>query len=47
MSKKFLSIDRIARIGVLSALAVILMLLEIPLPFLPPFYKIDFSEVVV
>lgn len=47
MSKKFFSIDRISRIAVLSALAVILMLLEIPLPFLPPFYKIDFSEVVV
>lgn len=47
MSKKFFSIERIARIGVLSALAVILMLLEIPLPFLPPFYKIDCSEVVV
>lgn len=37
----------IASIGVLSALAVIVMLFEIPLPFLPPFYKLGFDEVIV
>ena len=31
----------------LAAVAVILMLFEIPLPFAPSFYKIDFSEVPV
>ncbi|MDL2250396.1 ECF transporter S component [Lachnospiraceae bacterium OttesenSCG-928-J05] len=35
------------QIGLLSAIAVILMLFEIPLPFAPAFYKIDFSEVPV
>lgn len=34
-------------IGMLSALAVILMLFEIPLGFAPDFYKIDLSEVPV
>ncbi len=35
-------------IAMLSSLATILMLFEIPLPFIaPPFYKIDFSEVPV
>lgn len=31
----------------LSAIAVVLMLFEIPLPFAPSFYEIDFSEVPV
>jgi riboflavin transporter FmnP len=38
---------RIAAIGVLSAGAALLMLLEIPLFFAPSFYKLDFSEVFV
>ena len=42
-----LSIGMMAKIGMLSALAVILMLFEIPLPFAPAFYEIDFSEVPV
>lgn len=37
----------IVQIGMLSALAIILMQFEIPLPFAPAFYKIDFSEVPV
>lgn len=36
-----------AMIGVFSAVSGILMLLEIPLPFAPPFYKLDISEVPV
>ncbi|MCI6122237.1 ECF transporter S component [Bariatricus sp. SGI.161] len=36
-----------AQMGMLSAIAVVLMLLEIPLPFAPSFYEIDFSEVPV
>ena len=35
---------RVAVIGVLSAIAVILMYLEIPVPFMPPFIKFDFSD---
>lgn len=34
-------------IAMLSAVAVVLMLFEFPLPFLPPFYKIDASELPV
>ena len=36
-----------AQIGMLSAIALVLMLFEIPLPFAPSFYEIDFSEVPV
>lgn len=35
------------QIGMLGALATILMMFQIPLPFFPPFYKFDFSEVPV
>ncbi len=38
----------IAKVGILSAMAGILMLLEFPIPFIAPgFYKLDFSEVPV
>ncbi|MDO4599930.1 MAG: ECF transporter S component [[Ruminococcus] gnavus] len=37
----------LAKVGMLSAVAVVLMMFEIPLPFAPVFYKIDFSEVPV
>lgn len=40
-------IRNLTQIGMLSAVAVVLMLFEIPLPFAPSFYKIDFSEVPV
>lgn len=36
-----------AKIAVLSAVAAVLMLLEIPLFFVPSFYKLEFSEVPV
>lgn len=42
-----MSTRNIAQIGVLGALAGILMLFEIPLPFAPSFYQVDFSEVPV
>lgn len=42
------SVRYLAKIGVLSALAALLMLLEFPLPFIaPPFYELDLSEIVV
>lgn len=37
----------IAKVGVLSAVAAVLMLLEFPLWFAPGFYELDFSEVPV
>ena len=44
---RLFSARNVAVIGVLGALATVLMTLEFPLPFLPPFYKLDFSEVPV
>lgn len=38
---------KIAMVGVFSAVSGVLMLIEIPLPFAPPFYKLDISEVPV
>lgn len=40
-------IRTIVQVGMLAAIAVVLMLFEIPLPFAPSFYEIDFSEVPV
>ena len=37
----------LAKIGVLSAVSIIIMLLSFPLPIAPSFYKLDFSEVPV
>ncbi len=37
----------VAKIGVLSAMATVLMLFEFPLPIAPSFYELDFSEVAV
>ena len=44
---KKLNTRKIAQMGMLGAIAVVLMLFEIPLPFAPSFYEIDFSEVPV
>ncbi|MBQ3127124.1 MAG: ECF transporter S component [Clostridia bacterium] len=41
------AIKYIAKIGVLSAVAAILMLFEFPLWFAPGFYKLDLSETVI
>ena len=41
-------INWIAKVGILSAMASVLMLVEFPLPFVAPsFYELDFSEVPV
>ena len=40
-------IRRIAACAILTAMAVLLMYLEIPLPFMPVFLKFDFSELPV
>ena len=46
-TKTKFSVGFMAKVGMLSAIAVILMLFESPLPFAPAFYEIDFSEVPV
>ena len=38
---------RVALVGVFSAIAVVLMLFELPLWFAPSFYELDFSEIPV
>lgn len=43
-----IKIGNLALIAMLGAVATVLMLFEVPLPFLaPPFYELDFSEVPV
>ena len=42
-----LGVKALVQIGMLAAIAVILMMFEIPLPFAPTFYKLDLSEVPV
>jgi len=44
---RILTTKKIAVIGLFSAISAILMLFEIPLPFAPSFYKLDFSELPV
>lgn len=44
---KVLSTKKIAMIGMFSAVSGIMMLLELPMPFAPSFYKIDPSELPV
>ena len=39
--------SKIAKVAILGAIAFVVMLAEFPLPFFPPFYKLDFSEAVV
>lgn len=45
--KQKVGVKVIAQIGMLGAIATVLMLFEIPLPFAPAFYQIDLSEVPV
>lgn len=48
MKLKKMKIGNLALIAMLGAVATVLMLFEVPLPFLaPPFYELDFSEVPV
>ncbi len=44
-TERVLSTRKIAVIGVFSAISAILMLFEFPVPFAPPFYELDFSEI--
>ena len=47
MRKEVFCVRGLVQIGMLSALAIVLMLFEFPLPFAPGFYKLDFSELPV
>ena len=42
-----LSVKTLTKIGILSAAAIILMFIEFVIPFMPPFLKIDLSEIPV
>lgn len=44
-TERVLSTRKIAVIGVFSAISAMLMLFEFPVPFAPPFYELDFSEI--
>lgn len=46
-NREKMKIHRMALIAMLSAIAVVLMLFEVPVWFLPGFYKIDLSELPV
>ena len=47
-NKKHLSSARsVSFIAMFAAIAAVLMYIEVPLPFAPPFYQIDFSEIPV
>jgi len=45
--ERVLSTKKITMIGMFSAIAAVLMLFELPMPFAPAFYKLDFSEIPV
>lgn len=47
VKEKILTTRKIAMIGMFSAVAGVLMLFELPMPFAPSFYKIDPSELPV
>ena len=42
-----MKVKTITQIGMLGAIAMVLMLFEMPLPFFPSFYELDLSEVPV
>ena len=43
--ERILATRKIVVTGVFSAMAAVLMVLEFPVPFAPPFYGLDFSEI--
>lgn len=44
-TERILNTRKIAIIGMFSALSGMLMFFEFPVPFAPPFYELDFSEI--
>ena len=47
ISTKTSRVQWIAKVSVLSAIAFILMMFEIPLPFAPSFYKLGFNYLIL
>ncbi len=47
VTRKFFNTRKVAMIGMFAAIAMVLMLFEFPMPFAPPFYKLDLSELPV
>ena len=45
VTEPIFSTRKIAVIGMFSAVAALLMYFEFPMPFAPPFYELDFSEI--
>lgn len=43
-TERLFAVRKVAMIGMFSAVATVLMLFEVPMPFAPPFYKLDLSE---
>ena len=41
---KVLNVRNVVLIGMFGALAAVLETFQIPVPFAPPFYKLDFAE---
>ena len=46
-TERILTTRKLTMVGMFSASAAILMIFEFPVPFAPPFYKLDFSEIPV
>ena len=47
LNGRILTTKKIAIVGLFSAISTVLMFFEFTVPFAPPFYKLDFSEVPV
>ncbi len=43
-AERILSTKKVVVVGMFSAIATVLMIFDFPVPFAPPFYKLDFSE---
>ena len=43
-SRESFKLRRMTLIAMLTAVAIVLMMFEFPVPFIPPFYKMDFSD---
>lgn len=44
-SNKSFSLDRLVKVGILAALAYVLMFVQMPIPIAPPFMKLDLADV--
>lgn len=44
-SRKSFSLDRLVKVGILAALAYVLMFVQMPIPIAPPFMKLDLADV--